>query len=348
MLPLLIFLAFAQTVTPELRQHVEAGLKARAAGDMETAAREFQRVTELAPDMAAAHVNLGGVYFEKRDYQKAVAPLRRALELNAVLPGAHQMLGAALLALGAAGEAIPHLEKAKTPGLLGIALLEAGRARDAVDHLEGALVQRPGDPDLLYYLSHAHGELSKSLFDRLRMQAAGVTRTEQMLGEAAAAAGQRSEAEKHLRAALEGRPDLRGVHMAIGELHLASGDYVRAEPEFRAESQLAPFSAAAAYKLGLVLSNRGRQGEAVIELERAYRLRPDMPETSLALGKALAATGELAAAEAALQRVVKLEPASALAEAAHLQLSQVYRRLGRGADADRELRALRSLRQKSP
>jgi tetratricopeptide (TPR) repeat protein len=344
MLPLLV-LALAQAVTPELRQHVEAGLQSRAAGDLETAAREFRRVTELAPEMAAAHVNLGGVYFEQKNYAKALAPLRRALELNADLPGAHQMLGTALLAQGAAAEAIPHFEKAQTPDLLGIALLEAGRARDAVDHLEAALLQRPGDPDLLYYLSHAHGQLSKSLFDRLRGQPSGVARTQQMLGEAAAAAGQREQAEQHLRAALGARPDLRGVRMAIGELHLASGDYAKAEPEFRAESQLAPLSAAAAYKLGLVLSNRGMPAEAVKELDRAYRLRPDMPETSLALGKALAAAGDPAAAEAALRRVVKLEPASALAEAAHLQLSQLYRRLGRGADADRELQALQRLRQ---
>ena len=54
--------------------------------------------------------------------------------------------------------------------------------------------------------------------------------------------------------------------------------------------------------------------------------------------------GEYAAHEASRLNTLR----SALAEAAHLQLSQVYRRLGRGADADRELRALRSLRQKSP
>ena len=70
-----------------------------------------------------------------------------------------------------------------------------------------------------------------------------------------------------------------------------------------------------------------------------------MPETSLALGKALAATGNTSAAEIALRQTINLEPASALAEAAHLQLSQLYRRLGRAADADRELEALKRLRQ---
>ena len=343
LLPLL--LALAQAITPELRQHVEAGLKARAAGDLDMAIREFTRVAELAPDLAAAHVNLGGVYFQKKDYLHALDPLRRALTLNSELPGAHQMLGTALLATGAAAEAVPHLEKARTPDLLGIALLESGKPRDAVDPLEAALLQRPGDPDLLYYLSQAHAQLSKSLFDRLRSQPAGTTRTQQMLGEAAAAAGQREQAEKHFRTVLAARPDLRGVHLSIGEMHLASADYVQAEREFREEARLSPLSAVAAYKLGLVLSNLGRPADAAKELERSHQLQPDMPETSLALGKALAASGNLAGAEAALQRVVTLEPASALAEAAYLQLSQLYRRQGRAAAADQALQALQRLRQ---
>ena len=336
---------FAQAVAPDLRQHVEAGLKARAAGDLDAAAREFLRVADLAPDLAAAHVNLGAVYFQMKDYGRAIPPLRRALELNRDLPGAHQMLGTALLAHGAAAESIPHLAKAQANDLLGIALLEAGRTREAVEHLEAALLQRPNDPDLLYYLSHAHGDLSKNLFDRLRSQAGGTARGEQMMGEAAAAAGQWAQAEKYFRAALSVRPDLRGVHLAIGELHLASGDYAKAETEFLAETRLAPASAVAAYKFGLVLSNRGEAAKAVVELERANRLRPGMSETLLALGTALAVTGNLPGAENALRQVLKLESASALAEAAHLQLSQLYRRMGRVADADRELEALKGLRR---
>jgi tetratricopeptide (TPR) repeat protein len=343
LLPLL--LAFAQAVSPELRQHVDAGLKARAAGDLDAAIREFRRVAELAPDLAAAHVNLGSVYVQKKDYPNAVGPLRRALALNSELPGAQQMLGTALLATGAAAEAIPYLEKSQTLDLLGIALLESGKPRDAVDRLEAALLQRPEDPDLLYYLSMAHSQLARGLVDRLRSQPAGATRTQQILGDAAAAAGQREEAEKLFRTVLAARPDLRGVHLALGELYLASADYAKAETEFRAEARLASASAMAAYKLGFVLTNLGKAAEALIELERADRLQPDMPETLLALGKALATTGNPAGAEKPLQRVVQLEPTSTLAEAAHLQLAQLYRRMGRPTEADRENQALQRLRQ---
>ena len=340
-----VFLAFQ--ITPEIRQHVDAGLKAKEAGDIETAIREFRRVAELAPDLPAAHVNLGAAYLEKKDYADAIPSLRKGLELNPELPGAQAMLGTALLAQGYSAEAVPHLEKAQANDLLGIALLEFGRAREALDRLEAALEKRPGDPDLLFYLSLAHGQLSKELFERLRTEYPESARTQQMLGDALAAAGNREAAVKHYRTALAVRPDLHGVHFALGELLLEAGDYEKAEQEFRAESRLAPGSAAAAYKLGLVLSNRGRAREALAELQRSDTLRPEMPETLLELGKALAMTGDTEGAEKAFQKVLELEQTSKLAETAHYQLAQIYRKLGRPADADREIKLFQQLKNKN-
>ena len=147
------------------------------------------------------------------------------------------MLGAALLSQGYAAEAVPHLEKGQVEDLLGVALLECDRAREAVEHLEAALLKRPGDPDLLYYLSAAHGALAKGAFDLLRGSSPDSPRTHQMLGEANSAAGNRTAAEEHFLAALKSREELRGVHLALGNLYLQSGDYEKAEMEFRAEAR---------------------------------------------------------------------------------------------------------------
>src|SRR3954452_18282198 len=321
----LLFLATFQ-VTPELRQHVDAGLKAKNAGDLDTAIREFKRVAELAPALAAAHVNLGAVYLEKRDYPKAIPELRKALELNRDLSGAEAMLGSALLSEGFAAEAIPHLRNAQADDLLGVALLEVGKPREALDCLEAALGKQPNDPDLLYYLGVAYAQLSKQLFDRVRIENPNSARAQQLSGEAMAAAGNQQAAEQHFRAALKLRPDLRDVHYALGEMYLHSGDYENAEPEFRAEAQLVPASAAAAYKLGLVLMNRGRLPDAVAELKRADQLQPGMPETLLELGRAMNASGDAAAAEKYLNQVIAVEQGTALAESAHFQLAEAYRK----------------------
>jgi tetratricopeptide (TPR) repeat protein len=339
---LVLLLSFQ--VTPEIGQHINAGMKAKQAGDLDTAVREFRRVAELAPALAAAHVNLGAVYLAKRDYGDAIPALRKALELSPDLTGAQSMLGTALLAQGYGCESIPHLETGGADDLLGVALLDCGRPREALDRLEAALQKRPGDPDLLYYLGRTHSELAKRSLERLRDEHPDSARTQQMLGEAAAAGGDRAAAEKHLRAAVAARSDLRGAHFAIGELLLQAGEYMKAEAEFRAEARLSPGSAVTAWRLGSVLANLGRTNEAIAELKRANGLQQDMPETLLELGTLLNGSGDARAAEGYLRRVLEIEKDTALAAAAHFQLAQVCRKLGRAADAEREMKAFQSLR----
>jgi tetratricopeptide (TPR) repeat protein len=340
-----LVLLLAMQAAPELKQHVDAGLKAKESGDLDVAIREFQHVVELAPNLAAAHVNLGAVYYEKKDYTHAIPPLRKALELNPDLPGAHGMLGVALLAQGYAAESIPHLEKAKADDVLGVALLESGRAREAVDRLESALAKQPDNPDLLYYLSQAHARLAKQAFDVLVERSPASARTLQMQAESRAAAGNREAAEKDFRAALAIRPDLRGVHFALGEMYLSSGDYENAGREFREEVQLSPGSAPAAFKLGVVLANRGEVRAALAELQRANTLQPDMPETLLELGKATLAAGNDAAAEKLFRRILDQEQTSSLAESAHFQLAQLYRKQGRQPESDREMKLFQAIRK---
>lgn len=342
----LVCLLLAQQASPELVERVNAGMRAKQAGDLTTAAREFRRVVELAPSLAAAHVNLGAVLFDAKDYAAAIPSLRRALELNQNLPGAQAMLGSALLAQGYASEAIPWLEKTKSVELLGVALLEAGREREAIDQLEIALAASPANPDLLFYLGQAHARLSKRLHERLTTEHAESARTNQLLGEAYAAAGKRDAAIARLQAALAQRADLKGVHLALGELAEAAGDQALAEREYRVEAQSTPGSAIAAFKLGAVLVAKGEFAAALAELERAERLRPGMPEVLASLGRAYLETGASDKAERAFRAVLAQEKTSSLAETAHFQLAQLLRRSGRAADADREMAAFRELRAK--
>ena len=91
--------------------------------------------------------------------------------------------------------------------------------------------------------------------------------------------------------------------------------------------------------------NRGETRAAVAELRRADALQPDMPETLLELGKALAASGETDAAEKLFRRVLDQEQTSSLAESAHFQLAQIYRKQGRIPDVDREMKLFQEMRK---
>src|SRR5260370_35909081 len=109
------------------------------------------------------------------------------------------------------------MEKAQSVDLLGVALLESGREREAVDKLEAALLARPGDPELLYYLSLALARLSKQASEILMERSPTSARARQMLGEARAAGGNRGAAAKDFRAALAARDARRDVDGARGE-----------------------------------------------------------------------------------------------------------------------------------
>jgi tetratricopeptide (TPR) repeat protein len=317
---------------------------AKQQGKLAEAIVEFQKVTELAPALAAGFVNLGAAYLDAHQYAAAIVPLKKALEINPQLAGADQMLGMALLSAGYATEAIPHLQQAQ--GALGIAQLKTGNLAEAIVNLSAALKQRPNDPDLLYYLGRASGLLSKQIFDTLDASYPDSARAHQALAENYAVLRQIPEAEKEYREALRLRPDTPGIHLALGQLYANASQWAKAEVEFRAETQIEPGDAEAAYRLGSACLEQGKLPEARTELERADKLRPGMPETLYVIGKTASLQNDPAAAQAAWTRLLTVEKDSALAAQAHFGLASIYRKQGKTAEAQHEMTEFRRLQKK--
>ncbi len=293
MISLFLFAWFAgQAATSAAAQHIQAGLNARNQHQVDVEITEFRKATELDPRLADAFFNLGAAYMEKRDYASAIAPLKHALELNPDLPAAHQLLGYALLAEGYAAEAIPHLEQVGAQDALAIAQLETGHLQEAVANFNAALAKRPNDPDLLYYLGHASGLLSKNAIDDLIAAHPDSARAHQALAENYFVLRQMPQAEKEFQEALRLRPDLPGLHLELGQVYANSAQWPKAEEEFRSETKLQPGNAEAAYRFGAALLQQGKTPEAFVELKRSNSLKPDMPETLYSLGKAASLTGD--------------------------------------------------------
>src|SRR6266481_2411667 len=342
------FLLFAwllgQGVTSDAAaDHIRTGLEARKQHQVDAEIAEFRKATELDPGLADAFVNLGAAYMEKHEYGSAIAPLKRALELSPDLPVAHQFLGYALLAQGHAAEAIPHLERVGAQDALGIAQIETGQLTEAVANFHAALAQRPGDPDLLYYLGHASGLLSKSAIDMLIAAHPDSARAHQALAENYFVLRQMPQAEKEYLEALRLRPELPGLHLELGQVYANSAQWPKAEAEFHAECKLRPGNAEAAYRLGAALLQQGKAAEALEELKRSNDLKPDMPETLYSLGKAATLVGENATAEGAWLKVVDLEKSTSLAAQAHFGLAGLYRKQGKSAQAQHEMQEFQRL-----
>jgi tetratricopeptide (TPR) repeat protein len=339
---LLAWLA-GQTGTPDAVQHLQAGLQARKQHEIDVEIAEFRKATESDPSLADAFVNLGTAYMEKHDYGAAIAPLKRALELSPDLPVAHQLLGYALLSRGYAAEAIPHLEKVGAKEALGIAQIETGQLAEAVNNFGAALAERPEDPDLLYYLGHSSGLLSKNAIDTLLATHPDSARAHQALAENYFVLRQMPQAETEYKEALRIRPELPGLHLELGQVFANSAQWTKAEEEFRAETKLQPGNAEAAYRLGAALLQQGKAHEALAELKRSIELKPDMPETLYSLGKAASLDGEPAAAEKAWLRVTALEKNTSLAAQTHFALATLYRKQGKTAQAQHEMQEFQRL-----
>jgi tetratricopeptide (TPR) repeat protein len=337
----------APVLSPQAMQHLQAGVDAEKQGDLGGAIAEFRKVTELEPKAATEFVRLGNAYMENRQYGEAVPALKRALEQDPELRVAHQLLGYALLTQGYAAEAIPHLEKVGEAAALGIAQIQTAQASDAVSNLKAALVKTPNDPDLLFYLSQACEMLSQQSLDALTAADPNSSRTHQVRAHSYYASHQFAEAEKEYQQALTLRPDVPGLHLELGEVYAATSQWSNAEEQFLAETRLQPGNAEAAYRLGNARLQEGKADEALKELERADLLRPDMSETLYSLGKAATLAGDAAAAQRALTRVIALEKESPLAAQAHYALAGVYRKQGKGQEAEREMQQFHRLQDRN-
>jgi tetratricopeptide (TPR) repeat protein len=333
----------AQTGTSEAMQHLQAGLEARKQHQVELEIAEFRKATESDTNSAEAYVNLGGAYMEKRDYGAAIAPLKRALELSPDLPVAHQLIGYALLAQGYSAEAIPHLQRVGALDALGIAQIENNQLTEAVSTFTQALARRPGDPDLLYYLGHASGLLSKDAIDNLLATHPDSARAHQALAENYYVLRQMPQAEKEYQEALRLRPELPGLHLELGQVYANSAQWPKAEAEFRAECKSRPGNAEAAYRLGAALLQQGKAQDALPELKRSNELKPEMPETLYSLGKAASLNGDSATAERAWLKVIELEKNTSLAAQAHFGLAGLYRKQGKSALAQHEMQEFQKL-----
>ena len=257
-------------------------------------------------------------------------------------------MGYALLTQGYAEEAIPHLEKVHALEALGIAQIETGRYEAAIANLNAALAKHPGNPDLLYYLGHASGLLSKQTIDALMSAYPDSARSHQAMGENYYVVRQYPQAEKEYMAALQQRPDMPDLHMELGLVYAGAAKWDQAEEAFRAETKLQPGSAEAAYRLGSALLQEGKGSEARVELERADHLQPDMPETLYSLGKAASLEGNSTLAEKSWNRLLAIEKDSSLAAQAHFGLAAIYRKQGKPEKAQLEMKEFHKLENKIP
>ena len=141
----------------EAAEQFERAVRHHQAGEVEDAERIYRDLIAAAPDLAAAHCNLGTLLRSSGRTAEAVAALDRAIALDPALAAAHcelaacwQAHGEPAAALASVGEAIRlDPEYAEAHANRGLFLHDAGRPEMALESLDRALGLRPAWPEVL-------------------------------------------------------------------------------------------------------------------------------------------------------------------------------------------------------
>lgn len=342
-------LALAQNnKTQEMQLHYERAQQALKTNRSQVAEQEFQEILRLDPHNASVYANLGVIAYMRGDYAQATKEFHQALAFQPSLWNAQAFLGMSEMRLGHAREAqllleksFPHLEQPKLRSQAGRDLIgiysQAGDLNKAVDLLRSLERADPRDPDTLYDAYRIYSDLAAHALANLVKIAPDSARMHEILAQTLMNQNNFPGAIQQYRKALQVDPRLPGIHFELGQAILAKStdEKARREAQEQFEAALAadPTDANSEYELGEIAWLRSDLPGALRDYSHALELRPDFAEAQIGLGKVLTAMGQPQKALGHLLDAARADPQN---EMAHYRLAMTYRKLGRGADADRE------------
>jgi tetratricopeptide (TPR) repeat protein len=344
-----------------LQRYSQEGEKALTQGRYDEAAQAYEKLRELAPNMAEAHARLGLIYYQQGRFEQAVPAFQQAIKLKPTLPNTDVLLAMALSELGRHKEAAPALEKgfkrATDPALKRASGLRLARAYTGLGQDDKAVEVAleltrlyPKDPEVLYHAGRLFGNYAYLSTVKLAEVAPNSLWLHLAAGEANESQGRFDAAIQEYKEVLSLQPNRPGVHYRIGRVLLArakqsTDDTVseaEALKEFEQELLLDPTNANAAYEAGEIQRKSARFDKALDLFSQAIKHYPDFEEALLALGRTLLSLGKAEESLAPLRRSVALNAAN---EVSWFQLAQAQRALGNAAEQQKALAEFERLRE---
>ena len=350
-------LAAQQPDPAQMQRYFEEGERALAANRYVEAAKAYEKLSQLDPNSAEVHAKLGMIWFQAREFEKAVPELRRALKLKPALANVDLLLAMSLSELGQYKEAVPSLQsgfqRSRDTALKRMAGLHLQRSYTALGQhskaVEVALeLSRlyPDDPEVLYQTSRLFANYAYLELNKLSRTAPDSVWTHLASGETHESQGNYELAAAEYRQVLAMAPDKAGIHYRLGRVLLLSTQLgtsqAEAMKEFAAELDQDPTNANAAYELGELYRKAGEFDKSRRLFELAVKGDPEFQEACVGLAKALIALDRNAQALPVLRKAAALEPTD---EVPHFLLSRVQRALGNDAEQQKELAEFQRLRR---
>jgi tetratricopeptide (TPR) repeat protein len=300
----------------QLYNLLKAAATDSAAGKLDAAIEKVQQALAEDPGIIEGHTALANLYLKAERGKDAVEAYKRALALDPEHLGATFSLALAYKQLGDFDAAQAGFERSKSLDP------RSGKARW---QLADIWMQRGQFP-------RAEQELTEALeltVDRPSFLL--------KLGECYIEMRRLDEAEARIRAALDEKPDLQVAHYDLGLIHEARNQPAEAMRAYETELARNPTSYSASFHLGKLLDRAGRPVDALARFRETVSSNPTFAPGHLYLAKALLDAGDLRGAEESARRGLDLKPAAEARPLGHYVLADVYNRLGRGDEANRQV-----------
>jgi tetratricopeptide (TPR) repeat protein len=329
--------------------------QALAAKKWDEAITALRSLSQLAPDVPEVFANLGLAYFFKGRPAEALGAFQHAQKLNAALLQIEPMIGLCDAELGRYRSAVTILASAfdhppdpDTGRLIGLHLQQSYvqlQEFDKAIFTGEELVRRyPNDPEVLFQASRLHADRSYELMSELIRAAPDSAWTHYANAQVQESLDRFDVAAQEYRNALQRDPHLPAAHYRLGRVILristAPASREEAKHEFEKELAISPTNSDAEYELGETEREGGRLEAASSHFERALQYHPEFVEANVAMAKTLLALNRAGDALSHLQKAVRLDPGNRMV---HYLLASVYKSLGDGQGAAREIALYRKL-----
>lgn len=317
------FAAVAQTSEPAIaldqssasRWTLESAQGLAGKGRLDQALVILSQLAAQTPEPAGVERLRGVIFYQKDQLPQAIEAFAKAASQDSGDRESTEMQGISLFRLGHSPEAIPLLEKAhakvtdtnvEPEYVLGLCYADVARYDDA-RHAFAAQYGFAADSAEAYLLA-ARLFLRRELRDPAAAQA---------------------------HKALQLNPNLPMAHELLGEAALAKGDITEALHELEAERKINPLNGDLYDRLGDAYLRDEQYAEAQQALNRAVLLEPNATGPYILLGQTLLKLNQPIQALHYLTHAAKMDPSNYIT---HNLLAQAYKATGQMADANREFK----------
>ncbi|HMD86866.1 MAG TPA: tetratricopeptide repeat protein [Terriglobia bacterium] len=269
------------------------GLLSRSAGRLGEARQALEAAAQLQPNSVPALLDLARVADDQKDYTGALGYLAHARELDPNNGSIHFFWGIVCIEQDLAQEAYQSLKKAVALDpqnayynyAMGVVTMQREDANEAIPYLKTYCELKPHDPrgrlalGAAYFNSH-DDESAQKVLSAIAHDPQTAVGANFYLGRIDNREGRYPEALRHLKLALQARPDYADAYAELGLVYLKQREYAPAEEALEKALKLRPDGYVANLNL-MILYQRTKNPKAEEQSKRFEQLKEERAQRAM-------------------------------------------------------------------